>query len=131
MARFEVKTAWIMGIALPVLETARRRTNFHPIASYLDDFIAGGLLLWAAYAARRNLSYGNSFLSASWGVLCGGLYYSFFGQIQHGTEPDVSGIQNVYVILIKGVLFATAITALISSIRYTSRSARPGKRTLP
>lgn len=40
--RFEIVTAYIMGIALPVLEVLRRRTNFDTIAGYVDDFIMGG-----------------------------------------------------------------------------------------
>jgi hypothetical protein len=126
MTRFEVKMAWVMGIALPVLETARRKTNFHPIAFYLDDFIAGGLLLWAAYASERKRSYGPGLLSASWGIVCGGFYYSFFGQLQNA-QGDISGVANVYVVLIKGLLFAAAIVALVLSLRNTSRSRQ--KRT--
>src|SRR5690242_2443096 len=102
MIRFDVTAAWIVGIALPVLETVRRRTNFHPVYSYVDDFIAGGLLLWAAYMAHRKRRYANPLLCAAWGILSGGLYYSFFGQIERGAATDISGIQNIYVVLIKG-----------------------------
>lgn len=117
MARFEVRAAWILGAALPLLETARRRTHFHPVAAYLDDFIAGGLLLWAAYAVRRRSRYGGRLLTAAWGVVGGGLYYSFFGQIERWGEPDVSGVGNGYVIAVKGVLFAVALVALFLSVR--------------
>ena len=51
--RFEIVTAYIMGIALPVLEVLRRRTNFDTIAGYVDDFIMGGLLLYAARGPPR------------------------------------------------------------------------------
>jgi hypothetical protein len=43
--RFEVAAAWGMGVVLPLLEIARRRTSFHPIHAYVDDLIAGALLL--------------------------------------------------------------------------------------
>ncbi len=60
MRFFELRAAWALGIALPLLEVARRRTNFHPIASYIDDFIGGALLLWAVRAIERQLPYGRS-----------------------------------------------------------------------
>ena len=47
---FEVAAAYGIGVAMPLLETLRRRTYFETIARYVDDFIAGGLLLFAAYA---------------------------------------------------------------------------------
>ena len=48
--RFEVGSAYAMGIGLPLLEALRRKTNFDNFHSYIDDFIAGGLLLYAAHA---------------------------------------------------------------------------------
>ncbi len=55
--RFQLAAAYVMGVALPVLEVLRRRTNFETISGYVDDFIAGGLLLYAARAvSRRNWS---------------------------------------------------------------------------
>src|SRR4029453_10686409 len=48
--RNEVTAAYAMGIMLPLLETLRRRTNFETISGYVDDYIAGALLLYAAYA---------------------------------------------------------------------------------
>jgi hypothetical protein len=116
----KVRAAWALGMALPLLEMARRRTNFHPVASYIDNFIGGALLLWAARAMERKLFYGRSLLCASWGVVCGGLYYSFFGQIENSAAIDVSGLANLYVVAIKGGLFAIALVALILSVRHSS-----------
>jgi hypothetical protein len=36
---FEVRAAYLLGIMLPVLETARRRSNFDDLPGYIDDFI--------------------------------------------------------------------------------------------
>jgi hypothetical protein len=69
MSGFEVRAAWIVGFALPLLEAIRRRTNFHPIFSYIDDFIAGGLLIWAAYLAKRRKANARAMLCAAWGIL--------------------------------------------------------------
>ena len=114
--RPEVIGAWILGVALPLLETARRRTNIHPIAMYVDDYIAGGLLLLAAAAVTRGHRHGPALLVAAWGVLCGGIYGSFFAQLAW-TGDDISGLPNVVVVAIKGAIWAFALLALWWSIR--------------
>ena len=115
--RFELIAAYAMGIALPVLETLRRRTNFETISGYVDDFIAGGLLLYAARAVSRNQPSGPALLVAAWAVLCGGLYNSFFYQLERSAAHDISGLPNTTVVVIKGVLYAIALVALVLSVR--------------
>jgi hypothetical protein len=115
--RFEVAAAWGMGVVLPLLEIARRRTNFHPIASYVDDLIAGALLLVAARAASRGRPNAGVWLAGAWGVLAGGLYGSFFGQLEQWREVDVSGHSGLFVVVVKGVLYAISMVALVCSLR--------------
>jgi uncharacterized membrane protein YdcZ (DUF606 family) len=106
-----------MGIGLPLLETLRRKTNFSTIAGYVDDFIAGGLLLLAASSVSRGNPRGPVLLVAAWAVLCGGLYGSFFGQIESSAASDVSGLANTTVVIVKGVLYAISIAGLVLSVR--------------
>jgi hypothetical protein len=115
--RFELVAAYVMGVGLPVLEMLRRRTNFETISGYADDFIAGGLLLYAARAVSRRKARGPVFLVAAWAVLCGGLYGSFFYQLESSASHDVSGLANVTVVLIKGALYAVALVGLALSVR--------------
>jgi len=115
--RFEVAAAWGMGVALPLLEIARRRTSFHPIASYVDDLIAGALLLVAARAASREQANADVWLAGAWGVLAGGLYGSFFWQLAQWRDVDVSGQSGLIVVVVKGVLYAISMIALICSLR--------------
>ncbi len=65
--------------------------NFH---SYIDDFIVGALLLYAAYAVTRHKRSGPVLLVVAWAVLCGGLYGSFFGQLASTETHDVGGLQD-------------------------------------
>ena len=65
--------------------------EFPPIASYVDDLIAGALLLVAARAASREQPNAEVWLAGAWGVLAGGLYGSFFWQLAQWREIDVSG----------------------------------------
>jgi len=53
---------------------------------------------------------------AAWGVLCGGMYASFFGQLQ-GTGDDISGLPNGTVVVIKGAVWAVAMICLLLSVR--------------
>jgi hypothetical protein len=119
-ARFEVIAAQVMGVALPVLEIARRRTRVDHIPSYVDDLLAGALLLFAAQAARRGKPHGDLLLSGAWGVVLGGVYYSFFSSL--AATSDVSGIANHWVIGVKGLIFAVAATAFVLSIRHGATS---------
>ena len=113
-----------MGVVLPLLEVLRRRTDFHPIASYVDDLIAGALLLVAARAASRPRANADVWLAGAWGVLAGGLYGSFFWQLEHWRELDVSGHAGLFVVCVKGALFAVSIAALVCALRRpTTRSS--------
>ena len=123
--RFELAAAYAMGVALPVLEVLRRRTHFDTIAGYVDDFIAGGLLLYAAREASRRKPRGPVLLVAAWAVLCGGLYNSFFHQLESGASHDVSGLANATVVLVKGVLYAIALAGLALSVRAAAPSEGP------
>lgn len=118
---FEVRAAWVLGIALPVLEVLRRGTRVETVAGYLDDVIAGGLLLIAARATSRGRPAWPVLLVAAWGVVCGGGYYSFFGQLENREPRDVSGLPNGVVVLVKGLLFAVALASLWLSVRRAAR----------
>jgi hypothetical protein len=115
--RFEVGAAYGMGIGLPLLEALRRRTDFEHVHSYVDDFIAGGLLLYAARAVTRGKQSGAVLLAVAWAVLCGGLYGSFFWQLSSTESHDVGGLPNATVVAIKGVLYAISLLALVLASR--------------
>lgn len=116
--RFEVGAAYAMGICLPLFETLRRRTNFEHFHSYIDDFIVGALLLYAAHAVTRGRRSGPVLLVAAWAVLCGGLYGSFFWQLASDATHDISGVANSTAVVIKGLLYVVALTALYFSCRF-------------
>ena len=115
--RFEIAAAYCLGMALPVLEICRRRTNFSDVPGYIDDFIIGALLLFAARSAQRERRYGPALLVAAWGILCGGLWGSLFGQIYNPSSHDISGLPNLLVVTLKLLVYAVAITGLVLSVR--------------
>ena len=106
-----------MGVALPLLEVCRRRADFSDIPGYIDDFIVGALLLFAARAATRQRPYSRALLAGAWGVLCGGLWSSFFTQLQSTAPHDISGLSTTTVVLLKLVLYCVALICFVLSIR--------------
>jgi hypothetical protein len=126
--RFEHAAAYAMGVGLPLLEALRRRTNFDTIAGYVDDFIAGAFLLVAARAVSRGRPNGPVLLVAAWAVLCGGLYGSFFGQLEDSAALDVSGQSKALVLAVKGALYAIALAALALAVRSAAAVPSSGRR---
>ena len=119
--RFEIAAAYVLGFALPVFEICRRRTDFSDIPGYIDDFIIGALLLVAARATVRERLYGRALLIAAWGILCGGLWGSFFNQLYRTYAHDISGLPNFTVVLLKLIVYGVALACLVLSIRRSTR----------
>src|SRR3954451_13971599 len=100
--RFETIAAYCLGLVLPIAEVCRRRTAFSNIPNYIDDFIIGALLLIAARLVSIRHRAGPILLAVAWAVFCGGMYYSFSGQLEQHGANDVSGLNNGLVVGIKG-----------------------------
>jgi hypothetical protein len=115
--RFDVAAAYVMGIGLPVLEVLRRGSDVGLFADYADDFLAGGLLLWAAIATSQGRRVGPVLLVVAWAIVCGGFYYSIVGQLQNPAPSDVSGLPNAVVVYVKIALGAVAVAALVVSVK--------------
>ncbi len=118
---FEILAAYGMGALLPVIETCRRRTDFSELPLYVDDYLLGALLLSSAWACTSGRASGPAWLVGAWGVFCGGMYYSFFGQLA-AQEADPSGLPHWIVASIKAVFLATGVLAFICA----ARRATPG-----
>jgi hypothetical protein len=115
--RFEVAAAYIVGLLLPVAETVRRRTDFSDIPRYVDDFIIGTLLIIAAWMVTRRRAAGPILLVLAWGAFCGGMYFSFFGQLSHSATRDESGLPASAIIAVKGALYLVGAVAAVQSVR--------------
>jgi hypothetical protein len=116
---FSRRAALALGIALPLLETWRRRHEWgelHLWPEILDDFFAGALLLSGALLTRRSAERGRPALAAAWGAVTAGTYYSFFGQLV-AREPDPSGLSMAAIGLAKGAIFALCLVGLVGALR--------------
>jgi len=116
--RFEVAAAFALGILLPLLETGRRGIGHWKIdfTTMFEDYLAGAILLIAAWATVRERRWGPLFLVVAWSGLTGMMTMSFISQIED-TLRSVAEPYNAVVIVVKFLLWATCLTSLVLSFR--------------
>ena len=118
--QFSRRLAIVGAILLLFAETIRRWSTWKLApASLFDDYIIGAFLLYGAWRTGKDLRSGQRVLAAAWAFACGLGYYSFFGQLQSLRlgERDPAPISSGWVLVIKGIALALAITALIVSLK--------------
>jgi len=105
------------GIFLALAETCRRWGDWPFLPFLLDDWIAGLLLVHGAVRARRDWATGRPYQVAGWGFTSGMMYMSFFGHLEHLSQPPEGGwVPHGALVGIIGVLFALALTGLGSTL---------------
>ncbi len=126
--RFEVIAAFILGALLPVLETCRRGISHWTVefTTMFEDYVAGALLLIGAWASYRARSWGALFLLLAWAYFTGLMSSSFWYQLEETIRQTSSEPNNFIVVIVKFLLWATCVTALVLSFRSASRRYRLG-----
>ena len=117
--RFEVIAAFIVGIMLPVLETGRRGIGYWTVefTTMFEDYVAGALLLigaWATYSSRR---WGPVFLIVAWAYFTGLMSSSFWYQLEETIRETSSEPNNLVVVIVKFLLWATCVSSLTLAFR--------------
>jgi hypothetical protein len=117
--RFEVKAAWVMGVLLPLLETCRRGIGHWRVEFTImfEDYVAGALLLVGAWAAYRSWPWGATFLVLAWAYFAGLMGSSFWYQLEETLRGASTEPFNMVVVLVKALLWGTAVLSLILSFR--------------
>src|SRR4051812_9263477 len=105
-------TALVVGLLLPCIETWRRWRMLADWPSWLDDYIAGALLLYAWQAGRHEVTRSRPYLMAAWGYTFGIAYMSFFGQLHSARNADPSGMSTDVVIAFKALGLVVSVTCL-------------------
>jgi hypothetical protein len=122
--RFEVLTAFLLGLAIPVLETLRRGLGFEDVTTLVEDYVVGALLLLAAGAVRAGRRHGPLLLVVAWAALAGGLFPSFFGHLEDLLRGTRAGPREAVIVAVKGLLYAICLVSLVRSARALSGAAR-------
>ena len=87
-----------------------------PIAFWMDDMLAGAMMIAAAIAVRRPTRATRSFFAAAWGVAVGMLYGSFFGKLFDPASSDPGNFSLDVLTGLVGFAFVAAIAGLVASI---------------
>ena len=107
----------ILGALLLMIGEAYRSWGAgRPAAFWMDDMLAGAMMIAAAIAVRRPTRVTRSFFSAAWGVAVGMLYGSFFGKVFDPASSDPGNFSLGLLTALIGVAFVISIAALIASI---------------
>jgi hypothetical protein len=121
--RFEIIAAFVIGVLLPVLETARRGISHWAInfTTMFEDYLAGALLLVGGWAAYRSKSWGSVFLVLAWAYFSGLMTSSFVGQLEETLRQNVSEPNNLLVVVVKLLLWSVCVVSLVLSVRTATR----------
>jgi hypothetical protein len=117
-----VKMAIIMGIFLPLAETARRSNQLLDLTKFFnwfDDYLLGLTLLTAAYLVKKRKPNAISYLIAAWGICVGALFLSFLGQFKYyqTTTGDPGIFPTTLVAIVKGIILVYMLIGLHLSIK--------------
>ena len=87
-----------------------------PVYAWMDDMLAGSLMLVAAYRVGRPTVTNRALFSASWGIAVGMLYGSFFGKLFEPAQAHPGNFNLAALTIALGAAFALAIGGLIASV---------------
>lgn len=107
--------AFVGAFLAPALETIRRYKqmgDLHHFWDWFDDYLAGGILLYAALKIYKGLPGSRLILAAAWGFATGNMLGSFYSQIKFLHEQDPAPVSSESVAIIKGMALLYCIVAL-------------------
>jgi hypothetical protein len=126
--RFEVIAAFVVGLLLPVLETYRRGIGYWRVdfTTMFEDYVAGALLLIGGWASQQARSWAATFLVLASAYFAGLMGSSFWSQLEETLRRGASEPDNLLVVIVKFLLWSTAIAGLVLAFRqagFITRSA--------
>lgn len=89
-----------------------------------EDYVAAALLLIGAWASYRVRSWGALFLLLAWAYFTGLMSSSFWYQLEDTIRQTSPEPNNLVVVVVKFLLWATCVTALVFSFRSAARGRR-------
>lgn len=107
--------AWIGGILVALLESVRRWGTGNYLL-WLDDYLIGAALLFAAWRAHREGVRSRPWLAAAWGLACGIGYSSFVSHWLRMDQPDVGRFDHRVLTAGIGLGLLLALVALYGSL---------------
>ena len=123
---------YLLGIALPVLETMRRGFAHWLVNSttMADDYIMGAVLLTACISWSLNKKYAKLLLVIAWAYVLGVMNAAFWGHLEghlRGVVICDNDPAEFGAIVFKGVIWLIALTCLVVASISLSRDLRPAQ----
>ena len=88
-----------------------------------EDYLAGALLLVAAWAAARGKRWARDGLVVAWAWVTGMMTISLVSQLEDTLREGNPEPDNAIVIVVKSALLAVSGWALVSTLRSSARDA--------
>lgn len=123
--RFEILSAFVMGIMLPFLATCFEycrqgfTLSFADIRGDLQDYLAGALLLIAGWASVRLRSFAPVFTVMAWAYFTSMMFDSTWGQIDDTLRGEIEEY-NSAIIVSKLAILGLGLVSLILSVQRAS-----------
>lgn len=116
----------ILGaLALMIGEAYRSWGVGRPVAFWMDDMLAGGLLIASAIMVGMPTVARRAFFTGAWGICVGMLYGSFFGKLFVPQDADPGNFDLGLLTGLIGLAFAVAVAGMVASIVIPWQRAEP------
>jgi hypothetical protein len=120
-----LRIAAVVGaLALMIGEGYRSWGAGRPIAFWMDDMLAGALMIVAAIAVGRPTIQSRAFFSGTWGISVGMLYGSFFGKVFDPASSNPGNFDLGVLTILVGIAFTISIVGMVASIRLAGTDYR-------
>lgn len=106
----------ILALMLMVGEAFRSWGVGRPVAFWLDDMLAGSLMIFAALRLARQTVRTRALFSGAWGVAVGMLYGSFFGKVFDPAAANPGNFSLGLLTALIGVAFFVSLIGFVISI---------------
>lgn len=108
--------AIVSALSLMIGEAYRSWGAGRPIAFWMDDMLAGALMIAAALLLRRETPARRALFTGVWGVAMGMLYGSFFGKVFDPAHANPGNFDLGLLTALIGVAFAASICGFVASL---------------
>jgi hypothetical protein len=108
--------AVLLAVALVGGETIRSWGAGRPLLHIVDDWVAGALLLGAAWLTSRPGEVARRCVVAAWAVVAGGTLFSFVAKLIAPAQMMPGTLHPVVLTALVGGAFVISLSALLAAI---------------
>ena len=120
--RFEIASAFVMGVLLPFLATCLGfcrqgfTLSFADVRGDLQDYLSGALLLLAGWFSVRLRSFAPAFIILAWAYFSSMMVDSSWGQVDDTLRGEIEPY-NTAIIVSKLAILMLGLVSLTLSVR--------------